>query len=272
MNCNRGLDATAKHSGCCVRCTTPKDACCLECADVSPPRERDLLMAMMEGLTHHIMDKHSGDIDKLEWLRTRAWEGNSHIGNRPEQATFYYDWVRSLTIDGDAVRHVCEVGMNGGHSALILLAAIAGQNDAKLTMFDIEDFTYSQTAKQYIEILYPRQFTLHTGDSKATVPRWTAEQTSEKCDVFSVDGDHSFEGARVDILNAIKATRKGGAIILDDVNPGGPTRQAFDSVLGENMLANVRCIDAEIKVGYDDRTDSKHARTLPSAWCMATVV
>ena len=121
---------------CCVMCSTPNDSCCLKCNDVSSTGEQDIVMAMMEGLTHHIMEKHSSKISP--WMKTRAWEGNSHIGNRKEQAVFYYDWMKSLTGGDDKFRHVCEIGMNGGHSALIFLAALNAHNDKKgikLTMF-----------------------------------------------------------------------------------------------------------------------------------------
>jgi hypothetical protein len=306
---------------CCgIMCTTPPNACCLSCKHLSSPREHDLLMAMMEGLTVHLMDKHSPSSYNNEynaWMQTRAWEGNSHIGNRPKQATYYYDWIRS--IDNERrVQHVCEIGMNGGHSALIFLAALSkttvstttsrirrrhqqpdghganlgeveqnnGDNTAKLTMFDRHEFDYSPSAVSYIEKLYPGRFELHKGDSTNTVPKWTLameEGESNKCDIFSVDGDHSYEGARIDILNAIKATRKGGKIILDDMNPDGPTRKAFDSVLSlgregtskeeKVVLTDPRCVeDVYIRVGYKDRINGTNAREMCVSWCSATVV
>jgi len=246
-------------------------------------------MAMMEGLTHYIMDKHSPSSRHNKFLKTRAWEGNSHIGNRPKQATFYYDWVRSLKATMGDVSHVCEIGMNGGHSALIFLAALSAwydggdtENDAasssinspKVTMFDLAQFDYSPSAKEYIEILYPRRFTLHKGNSQEVLPKWTAEHQTDKCHVFSIDGDHSYKGARVDILNAVKATRKGGLLILDDMNPGGPTRRAFESVLKDEpgLLVNKQCVEnVDLKVGYDDRYDETNARDMVMSWCTATV-
>jgi hypothetical protein len=109
------------------------------------------------------------------------------------------------------------------------------------------------------------------------------EGESNKCDIFSVDGDHSYEGARIDILNAIKATRKGGKIILDDMNPDGPTRKAFDSVLSlgregtskeeKVVLTDPRCVeDVYIRVGYKDRINGTNAREMCVSWCSATVV
>ena len=269
-----GMASTADK--CCVSCTDPQGQkeCCLLCSDVASPREHDLLMASMEGLSHYIMENFRTSYD---FLQNRAWAGNSHIGNRPIQATFYYDWIRSIQ-RLDTVKRVCEIGMNGGHSSIIFLAALhTSQNDPKvnLTMFDLSEFTYSKAVEKYINVLYPGMFTLHVGSSIDTVPRWTEENAKSEmyCDVFSVDGDHTHDGALIDIKNAIKATRKGGYLILDDMNQGGPTRQAFDEVVSEGLLHQVRCVESlNIRVGYENRFDETHARELEVAWCVAKVV
>ena len=106
--------------------------------------------------------------------------------------------MKSLTGGGNKLfRHVCEIGMNGGHSALIFLAALNAHNDKegiKLTMFDLATFDYSETARKYIEALYPNQFTLHKGNSIVSVPKWTSENT-EKCDVFFCRWRSQFRGS-----------------------------------------------------------------------------
>ena len=290
-------DGEDDDPGCCaVMCTTPANACCLSCRDESSPRERDLLMAMMEGLTHHIMDKHSPDPTAStwaagdKWLTNRAWEGNSHVGNRPAQATYYYDWARSVFAGvgggGGAPGHVCEIGMNGGHSALIFLAATSryGEVDgggAKLTMFDLSQFDYSVTAMRYIETLYPGRFASHVGDSHVVLPEWTSgldgngngRSSDGRCDVFSIDGDHSHGGALTDIRNAAAATKRGGKVILDDMNPGGKTRRAFDDAVDEKIIGDPKCVeDVLIRVGYDDRSSVANARSLMASWCSATVL
>lgn len=265
-----------KESPCCVMCTSPKDKCCLRCAEVSSLREHDLLMTMMEGLTHHTMDKHISS-SKHAWLKTRAWEGNSHIGNRPKQATYYYDWVRTLARSGnEKVDHICEIGMNGGHSALVFLAALThndNQTDAKLTMFDFFQYDYSLPVKKYIETMYPRRFNAYKGNSQIIVPEWTMNHKNDKCDVFSVDGDHTYEGAKIDILNAAKATRKGGMIILDDMKKGGQPRRALEYAFAQNVVKDTKCVEGvTIKVGHDDRIDDTNSRKMILDWCSATVV
>ena len=274
------------NTKCCIQCTTPQNECCLLCSDVASPREHDLLMASMEGLTHHVMEvfeaaKHSAAVRQSHgFLTNRAWAGNSHIGNRPAQASYYYDWIRYIQrIEGEeSAMHICEIGMNGGHSAVIFLAGLhSGKKDSgvHLTMFDLAAFEYSKTVEKYINALYPKMFTLHVGNSRDTLPKWMEENTKNGvyCDVFSVDGDHTYEGALVDMKNAAKATRKGGYVILDDMSPDGPTRKAFNEVVQNGILGEVRCVeDVHIKVGYDDRIDETNARELKMSWCTAQVV
>jgi hypothetical protein len=276
-----GLTNAAEET-CCIYCTFPQNECCLLCSDVSSPREHDLLMASMEGLTHYIMESFHSSQHSLQtqhdysFLKNRAWTGNSHVGNRPAQATYYYDWVRSIQRVSN-VKRVCEIGMNGGHSVIIFLAALSSsQKDSgvHLTMFDLSEFAYSKTAVNYINTLYPGMFTLHAGNSRISVPEWTANvRNGLLCDIFSIDGDHSYEGALIDIKNAAKATKKGGYFILDDVNPGSPTREAFDAALKEGIVEEPRCVEnVHFRIGYDNRFDETNARDLTMSWCTAKVV
>ena len=108
---------------CWIMCTTPKDECCLHGSDVSSSHRCDLIIATTEGLMHHIMNMHKSSVSNHPWLATCAWASLGHIGNRPEQTTFYYDWIWSVSKDVE-VNHLCEIGMNGGHSAIIFLAAL----------------------------------------------------------------------------------------------------------------------------------------------------
>ena len=39
-------------------------------------------------------------------------------------------------------------------------------------------------------------------------------------DIYLVDGDHTFEGALADLENGRKMMRKGGFILIHDVDPG----------------------------------------------------
>eukprot|EP00584_Thalassiosira_punctigera_P008523 CAMPEP_0172533782 /NCGR_PEP_ID=MMETSP1067-20121228/6366_1 /TAXON_ID=265564 ORGANISM="Thalassiosira punctigera, Strain Tpunct2005C2" /NCGR_SAMPLE_ID=MMETSP1067 /ASSEMBLY_ACC=CAM_ASM_000444 /LENGTH=330 /DNA_ID=CAMNT_0013318471 /DNA_START=23 /DNA_END=1015 /DNA_ORIENTATION=- len=260
--------SVASSDQCCVPCTTPVNACCLQCSAIASPREHDLLMASLEGLTTYIMDKHKGEHD---FLVDRSWTGNGNVGNRPLQATFYYDWIRSLPEDG--VRHVCEIGLNGGHSAVIFLAALSGRaTDVVMTTFDLLAWKYSPTAVKYLDALYPGKMKVVKGKSNRTVNPSNL-RNGEQCDVFSVDGGHRYFETSADIERAVEVTRKGGIILLDDMNPGSKTRAAFDNAVTKGLVEDPRCVEGVVqKVGYVDRVDETSARTMSLSWCMATVV
>ena len=76
---------------------------------------QSMLGALLESMSFAISQLYA---DRYDFLRTRAWYGNSHIGNRPIQARAYYDLARSVQPGT-----ICEVGFNGGHSAAVFLSA-----------------------------------------------------------------------------------------------------------------------------------------------------
>jgi predicted O-methyltransferase YrrM len=55
------------------------------------------------------------------------------------------------------------------------------------------------------------------GDSRQTVPRYFAEHPDLFFDLITVDGDHSTEGARRDLLHVIPRLKVGGALVFDDI-------------------------------------------------------
>ena len=60
-------------------------------------------------------------------------------------------------------------------------------------------------------------FELMTGNSHQTVPAFFAEHPGKQFDLILVDGDHSAEGAREDLLSVLPRVAPGGAIVFDDI-------------------------------------------------------
>jgi hypothetical protein len=150
---------------------------CAAAASSSTDEVQSMLGALLESMSFAISQLYA---DRYDFLRTRAWYGNSHIGNRPIQARAYYDLARKV-----APGTICEVGFNGGHSAAVFLSA-AGRR-AKMVSFDLSEFEYSETAQQLVGALYPDQLRLIAGRSETTVPRFS-KRHGRACDLFSVDG------------------------------------------------------------------------------------
>jgi predicted O-methyltransferase YrrM len=65
---------------------------------------------------------------------------------------------------------------------------------------------------------------LVTGDSRQTIPQWFATHPDDYFDIITVDGDHSTEGARIDLENVMPRLKVGGALVFDDIsNQSHPT-------------------------------------------------
>lgn len=204
---------------------------------VSGRREHteELLAALLESIT--VADQRAG---KEAWLKHRTWSGKSHIGTRPQQYLEFYDHARALQ-----PRTICEVGFNGGHSAAVFLAA-AG-SEARYVSFDMFAYSYSRPARDLLDRLFPGQLSYHLGNSRVTLPNYLKEQKERglerPCDMFSVDGDHSYAGAKADLLNAINGTRVGGMLFMDDMGAEGGPRRAFDEMCKAGFVRKTSCTE-----------------------------
>ncbi len=132
-------------------------------------------------------------------------------------------WGHSAELDGqvEALARICEriyeegdvleVGFNAGHSATIFLE----NTDRNVISFDIfEEGNIVDVAKEYIDMTYPNRHTLVIGDSRETVPRFNFENGIS---AIYIDGDHSYEYAKADIINCLDKATRGGIIIVDDI-------------------------------------------------------
>ncbi|MFL7902622.1 class I SAM-dependent methyltransferase [Azospirillum argentinense] len=68
---------------------------------------------------------------------------------------------------------------------------------------------------------------LVSGNSHRTVPEYLVSHPNARFDLIVVDGDHSAEGARQDLLDVLPRLNVGGAIVFDDVDhPAHPELRA----------------------------------------------
>jgi len=96
------------------------------------------------------------------------------------------------------VKTICEVGFNGGHSALLLLLS---NPSAHVYSFDISRYSYTKPAMQFVSAHFPQRFTFIEGDSAETLPAFRFERADVKCDLAIVDGSHLSPWPKKDILN-----------------------------------------------------------------------
>lgn len=109
-------------------------------------------------------------------------------------------------------KNVLEIGVNGGHSALLML-----KNNPNLNYygFDINMHSYTQLAINYLKKKYKIQYII--GDSEETIPKFQ----NMKFDVIHIDGGHTVEKARADIINCKRLADNNTILIFDDTNKNG---------------------------------------------------
>ena len=128
-----------------------------------------MLDSLLEMVSFAIEEKH--DRRPAFILRDRVWWGMGMIGNKFAQAHGYFALVQAeARRKAPAGLTICEVGLNGGHSAVVFLQAAGRQS--RLYMFDVP-MPYAKTAQKIIERLYPGQMKYLEGDSHVRTPRLT---------------------------------------------------------------------------------------------------
>lgn len=169
---------------------------------------------------------------------TRSFKGMGHIGEVWEEVREVSVLVSSVSITA----HICEIGFNAGHSALVILSS---QQNNSLTSFDLSNLPWSKHAKKRIEMLFPGRFELISGHSTVTVPEYIKKIVLGQkmtCDIFLVDGDHSYRGALLDFHNAIESMSTVGFLFADDHSTSFPgVVRAWNDIVGEGLISTVRC-------------------------------
>ena len=124
------------------------------------------------------------------------------------------------------VRTICEVGFNGGQSALVWLVAAPR---ARVIMFDLGMHAAVDVALGWLRahplLNAASRLELHRGDSNKTVLRFAQENPQTKCDVISIDGGHSEAHALADLRNFQLLARPCCNLGLIDDTPFTPSAQ-----------------------------------------------
>ena len=127
------------------------------------------------------------------------------IAAHRNQIDFYY-----RTATSPAVRTICEVGFNAGHSTAVWLAANPA---AIIHSFDLFRANYSTQTLSYLQGRFPGRIISHSGDSTRSVP---ATPLSPPCDLVHVDGRHSYLNVVQDFVNLLVKSRDDALFLFDD--------------------------------------------------------
>ena len=120
-------------------------------------------------------------------------------------------------------KKILDIGVRTGTSLCQLLSACSDYEDKRVVQFDVfnDGLSCPELVKKHLNYLgIPTEFIekieFHTGDSKETVPRFK-ETNVDLFDWVLVDGDHSNEGAKIDLNNVVDLVAPGGIIVFDDI-------------------------------------------------------
>jgi hypothetical protein len=107
-----------------------------------------------------------------------------------------------------------EIGLNGGHSALLCLMA---NPNLTFVAVDICRHKYVEKAAEYLQAKFPRRFHCLRGDSRDVLPRMALERPKHRFDAIHVDGGHSEPVAFADVSNSLRLARSDALFVLDDM-------------------------------------------------------
>lgn len=111
--------------------------------------------------------------------------------------------------------HFVEIGLNAGHSTLLILAS---NPNIKVSAIDICLNPYTESCANWMKEKFPDRFRFYKGDSQIAFPQNAHEFLDG--DLFHIDGGHSYEVARADIENVSKLDNPGNLarhLIIDDI-------------------------------------------------------
>jgi predicted O-methyltransferase YrrM len=154
--------------------------------------------------------------------------------------------LQALSSDKN-IKNIFEIGFNAGHSADLFLGI---NSECNMVSFDIGEHSYVKVAKEFIDTFYPNRHTLILGDSTKTIPKY---ESNIKFDLIFIDGGHSYDVARADLLNCKRFAHKDTIVIMDDTMykkeweveyTKGPTR-AWQECIKNNIIIESNHLDFE---------------------------
>lgn len=126
------------------------------------------------------------------------------------------------TVQQNGVRTYCEVGFNGGHSAVAVLSSTSN-----VTVVSFDNSAYGRHTRQnaeQVKLWFPNRFIMHDGNSKDTIPEYGRRVgfgDGNYCDVILVDGSHQEPAALRDLHHFSKVASCRAPVFVDDLD-GGP--------------------------------------------------
>lgn len=150
------------------------------------------------------------------WIRKNMDQNGSAttwgIAGEPVQRDYYFHIASN-----PAIRTICEVGFNAGHSTAVWSLA---NPRARIINFDRQTLSYGPEVVAFLKRTLAN-FTMVVGDSTASIPAFIQRKRSKRrvlprCDLVHVDGGHTYKLAWQDTLNLLPLMDCSTTIMMDD--------------------------------------------------------
>ena len=108
---------------------------------------------------------------------------------------------------------ILEIGFNAGHSCLLYLTS---NPTSTIQLFDLGNHKYTQPCFEYLQSQFPGRLEIIYGDSRVTLPKFVSENIGKKFSLVHIDGGHTEDVVRSDILNVMHFCSGQTVVISDD--------------------------------------------------------
>jgi hypothetical protein len=124
----------------------------------------------------------------------------------------FLDRRRNFALLAAISTRMVEVGVNAGHSCLLAMHVNPALH---YTGIDWAGHAYSHECLDKLQALFAHRVSLLREDSRQALAR-LCETASGSCDFVHLDGGHDFDFMMSDLGAALRLTRPGGLILVDD--------------------------------------------------------
>jgi len=162
------------------------------------------------------------DVVNVALKAHKDWTFTGNVASNEYQMYFYTSAAEKL--QGG---NICETGFNAGHSSAMFLSA---NKNIRYYGWDLGEFTASHHICTNLQNIYgAKRVTVNWGDAKKTVPEFFRE-SHIKCNLLIVDGEHTFNGVKLDLTNFANSMTSAAGIFIDDCanNVKSPVKRRTD--------------------------------------------
>ena len=166
-------------------------------------------------LSDSVMNIHLEKISEIVKASGEKLEGNVYGWDKydeHENEMFLNKRLNLINYSRNA-SSILEIGFNAGHSCLLYLTS---NPTSTIQLFDLGNHKYTQPCFEYLQSQFPGRLEIIYGDSRVTLPKFVSENIGKKFSLVHIDGGHTEDVVRSDILNVMHFCSGQTVVISDD--------------------------------------------------------